>query len=447
MNAPEPVPPPSKWRDLAAIVTRGPIAAAAIPLEARFARWWPLRFPRSIDELERDPSRLLSLLTQPSPGLVEALPLPRGAVLSSVRRPALLANEPDKNRTTAVLELTFTTPAGDHVVPIVAKFQSGRGMPLYMQAIRAAVEPGFSREIAFYRQLAPVVPVRVAKPLFADAVPAINRVCLIVEHIESTTIADWRGCPLPAMQAMLDAAARLNARFLGRLDEAPTAWIPARGGLDFLSFVETFIARTAPWHRDTFAALQRYFAARPVTLAHGDCRPGNMLFTGPVPVVPDAALSEDDAAAWPATADQPGVVMSDWEAVNIAPLLWDFTYATTIGLRVGDRKAWVDRLLERHLQSLESAGVARSLLARESSRVDVDLLAMALAYLSLVIIDHKLWSNQGNTAQDGRAWVTRVLTAATAGNPDKVAATLGIAPATVTRLHEHWSARRTELLQ
>lgn len=446
----------SKGQELALILTVAPVAAAVITLESRSARWWPLRFPRSIAELEDAPERLVDLLTRPSRGLVAALELPPGARFVSLRRTGQLTHEPDKNRTTAPLTLRFTFPAvapdagpeqtGEHVVRVVAKFQSGRGLPLYMQAIRVALESGFAREIAFYRHLAPIVPVRVPAPRFADAVTAVNRVCLVMDHVDGTTLADWRGCPMPAMQALLSEAAKLNGGFLNRLREPAVAWIPASDGLDFMSFVTGFIGKTEPWYRNTWAALQRYFSGKPVTLVHGDCRPGNMFFTGEAPVAPDASLREDESAAWPEAAPLPGVVMADWEAVNVAPLLWDFTYATVIGLRTGDRRAWLDRLLDEFLAALQRAGVDQPHLDRNRCRLEVDLLAMVLAYLSLVIIDHKLWSGQGNTAEDGRAWITRVVTAATASDADVVGRALGVEPSDVRRLQEHWRGRLGDVL-
>ncbi len=362
-------------RDLARIVALAPFAAAAIAAEQRLAFWWPLRFPRSIGELESDPARLLDLLTKPSRGLLAPLGVPPATAFAGVRRRGGPENEPDKNRTTGVLELLFRDGETEHATRVVVKLQSGRGMPLYMQAIRAVIEHRFSREIEFYRQLAPVVPVRVARPLFADAVTAINRVCLVVEHIDATTPADWRGCSLPAMRALLASAARLNAHFLHRLAASSTAWIPARAGLEYANFVTGFLGKTEPCFREVWNALQRYFATRPVTLVHGDCRPGNMLFTGDAPIVATGA-TEHDAAPWPDSAmPPPGVVMSDWEAVNIAPLLWDFTYATIIGLRIGDRKTWLDRLLTnswRHCDraacrkrtSIGSRAVCRSICSR-----------------------------------------------------------------------------------
>ena len=362
---------PELMSDLLRILAFAPFTAAAIAAEKRLARWWPLPFPRSIDEIESDPSRLFALLTTPSRGAIAPLSVPPGAVFAGVARRGGPEQEPDKYRTTGVLDLLFHGER-QSVIRVVIKLQSGRGMPLYMQAIRAVIEQAFSREIEFYRRLAPVVPVRVARPLFAEAVTLVNRVCLVVEYVESTTPADWRGCSLPAMRALLDNAALLNACFLGRLNEPSAAWIPARSGLEYAKFVDRFIGKAEPWYREVWNALRRYFAPRPVTLVHGDCRPGNMLVTGDSQVHAVAG-SETDAAPWPAaSAPVPGVVMSDWEAVNIAPLMWDFTYATIIGLRIGDRDAWLDRLLDEFLASLEAAGVPPAELDRPTCRLQVD---------------------------------------------------------------------------
>ena len=78
--------------------------------------------------------------------------------------------------------------------------------------------------------------------------------------------------------------------------------------------------------------------------------------------------------------------------------------------------------------------------------MEVDLLAMVLAYMSLVIVDHKLWNSQGNTIEDGRAWMMRVLSAATGGNPETVGRALGVEPADIRKLQDHWRTRLHEPL-
>ena len=427
--------------DLARILLVAPFTAVAIAAEQRLAPIWPLPFPRSLDEIDKEPTQLLTLLTRPSRGLIAPSAIPPGVVFAGLGRRGGPDQEPDKQRTTGLVEMRLhAADGGQHACRVVVKLQSGRGMPLYMQALRAALEP-FSREIEFYRQLAPIVPVPVARPLFADSVLFVNRVCLIVDYVESTTPADWRGCSLVAMRALLATAARLNAFFLGRVPTPESAWIPARRGLDYARFVEGFIARTEPSYREVWHALQRYFAPRPVTLVHGDCRPGNMLFAG-VADVHATAGSETEAAPWPEpSAPLPGVVMSDWEAVNIAPLLWDFTYATIIGLRIGDRDAWLDRLLDEFLTSLREAGVPSAELDPATCRLQVDLLGLVLAYISLVVFEHKLWNGQGNTLEDIRAWGGRVRHAALASDAIAVAAALELPADTIRGVQQQCAER------
>jgi len=427
--------------DLARILLVAPMAAAAITAERRLARIWPLPFPRSLDEIDAEPERLLDLLTRPSRGLLAAS-IPAGAAGAGLVRRDGPDLDPGKRSTTGMIDMRYhAADEAGHAVRVVVKLQSGRGMPLHIQAIRAALEPGIAREIEFYRRLAPIVPVRVARPLFADAVTFVNRVCLVVEHVESTTPADSRGCSLDAMRALLANAARLNAGFLGRLSSPATSWIPARSGLDFAKWIEGFIRKAEPWYLEAWRALARYFAPRPVTLVHGDCRPGNMLFTGDADVHATNG-SETDAAPWPLPgARVPDVVMSDWEAVNIAPLMWDFTYATVIGLRIGDRAAWLDRLLDEFLASLAAGGVPAVDLDRRTCRVEVDLLAVVLACIALVVYEHNLWSRQGNTPEDIRAWSGRVGRAVSVSDAAAMAAALGLQVESMRRLQGHVTER------
>jgi hypothetical protein len=427
-------------KDLARLAVLAPAAAALITLESRTG-WWPLRFPRGLEDLERDPSRLFDLLTVPSHGLLAPIADPSRARLVTQTRAGRLTNEPDKNRTTGRFDLTLEENGAQRTVPVLAKFQSGRGMPLYMQAIRAVFEYRFAREIEFYRRLAPVVPVAVPRPLFADSVTLLNRVCLVLERLDGDTVADWRGCALPAMRALLSSAARLNGAFVGRVSTPAAAWIPARAGLEFASYVDGFIAKREDWYRRVWAALGAYFAGQPVTLVHGDCRPGNMLFRG---VAVDAGEGgEDHASRWPdGTPDPDAAVMCDWEAVNVAPLLWDFTYCTVSGLRVADRHAWQGRLLEEFLDHLDRNGVAGRELARDRAPLDVQLLAIVLAYVAFVISDHGLWSGQGNTPEDIRAWSRRVLDGAATGDTQAIAGALRLPLDDVRRLQEHFHGRQ-----
>ena len=419
------------------MLTLTPPAAAVLALEQRFPQWWPTPFPRSIAELENDQTLLAKLITAPSTGLVAPPALPAGAVLQSQQRLDRLSHEPDKNQTSAKWQLTFR--AGDALVPVrvFTKFQSGRGAPLYMQALRAVFERRFLREPAFYRHLAAHVPVRVARPYFASAVSSINRACVILEAVDGATLADSDGCPIGEFRLLMASAARLNAAFAGKIDAPETAWIPARSGLEFAEFLELYFGKEPAEWKQLWMALRAYFDARPVTLAHGDCRPGNMIFTGLSSIDPPAS---DAAQPWMEPSAGAEVVLSDWEAINIAPLLWDFTYATIIGLRIQDRRAHLGRLLTEHLAALAQNGAASQTPALAAARIEVDLLGLVLGYISLSVYEQRLWA-QGNALRDVRAWMERAREAVIDVDTERSAAALGVPPA-IVRAFQDAIARR-----
>src|SRR5690606_17533660 len=122
--------PPSRAR-----IALFPLYAGSIWFEQRAANVLPLRFPRGLAEIEARPQRLLALLSR-------AGVLPASAELVAVRRRGGLANEPDKDRTAACLDVVVRRNDDTIALPVFVKFQSGRGMPLLLQAVRAAVEPG-----------------------------------------------------------------------------------------------------------------------------------------------------------------------------------------------------------------------------------------------------------------------------------------------------------------
>lgn len=420
-----------------------PLYAGAIWAEDRAARATSvrLRFPRDVAEIDAAPERLFLLLRDRGA-------LPEGATLVAVRRRGGFANEPDKDRTAASYDVVARD--GDETVttPVFVKFQTGRGMPLLLQGVRAAVEPGIAREVEFYRRLAGTVPLRAPRPYVADSLTAVNRVCLALEHVEGDNPADWRGCALGNLRAMLGDVARMNAAFVGRTALDPrTRWIPARAGLDHAAFVVTLAGAAPDWYMDLWRALDRFFRARPVTLVHGDCRPGNMLFRDD-----DGATrrpldgDEDTAAPWPAPdAPRPSVVFTDWEAINAAPLLWDFTYCTIIGLRVGDRRAHLPRLLDEFVAALREAGAPESLCDVARCRVEVDALAMVLYYVAALVVSKGYWDRQGNTLNDYRAWSGRILAALRDVDVARVAAAIEVAPDAVRRLQREASFKeRTE---
>lgn len=120
---------------------------------------------------------------------------------------AELTDEPDKNETSGGVRVRYTTGVGssgevgpgraERTLPLFLKFQCGRGLRLWLQAVRSALEPGISREVQFYRRLAREVPVRVATPYVAEAAHWCNRVCLGLEYLGPSIpeTVSHPGCP------------------------------------------------------------------------------------------------------------------------------------------------------------------------------------------------------------------------------------------------------------
>jgi hypothetical protein len=414
-----------------------PLYAASIWLEKRARGAFPLPFPRDLAEIATAPERLSALLQR-------AGAYPADATFVEARRRGGLANEPDKDRTAAVFDVVTRRDGATSSLAVFVKFQSGRGLPLFLQAVRAAVEPGVAREVDFYRRLAHAVPVRTPRVYFASAAHAFNRVCIVLEYVDGYNLADWRGCPIPAVRAMLAGVGRMNAAFVDRIaDDERTRWIPARAGLDYASFVTTLGGRAPDWYRALWKALERYFRGRPVTLVHGDCRPGNMLFLdGGATARQVRSRPADEADPWPADAALPEVVFTDWEALNAAPLLWDFTYCTVIGIRTVDREAHLSRLLDDFVAVLRVEGVAPEHCDPARCRLEVDLLTLVLYYVAALIVTKGYWNNQGNTLDDFLAWSKRILAAVRAVEPDRAAAALGVPPDSVRRLQREAALTR-----
>mgnify|MGYP006147497847 CR=1 FL=1 len=417
---------PKVW-ELIRVLILGPIFGLLIWGEEKLSGCFSLRFPRSLAELLSDPQPFFRLVRR-QVGVHAALrdpsPLAADATLASCARLRELTTEPMKNATTFPLELTLADGA---TLAVFVKLQCGRGAPLWLQAVTKAVELGMQRESDFYKILAAHVPIRVPRPYAIDRIDVFNRCCLVLECIEGgKAIADWEGCPLPAIGAMLRDAAKLHAQFLECTStSAATRWIPSAaasrsaGALHYVKWIGDLTSDHKASFRRVWSALNShpFFAPAageggdhdavrsPLALVHGDCRPGNMLFLG--------ALDDADAP--------PSVVFADWEAVNVAPPLWDVIYCTTLGVDPDKHdEMTVATLREEYARELlataEHASPGSAAGKRVRALYDPDtaegverivaegkLLLLVLAFVSYTVVKKNLW-NQGNTNDDNVAW-------------------------------------------
>ncbi|GBG30318.1 Hypothetical Protein FCC1311_065372 [Hondaea fermentalgiana] len=417
-----------------------------------------LTFPRGVDDLWQDPERLFVLIEREGG-------VPRGSTLETVEKLGDVQSEPDKAATTAALRFVYKNgeekQRSRHHLDVFVKFQSGRGMPVWLQAIRAAVEPGVAREVDFYRKMRNDCALRTARVLFADKHTWVNRVCIVLEYLSvqvddhSNTMphasglhretdqedgARLRVIPdssfrcVDEMRLMVRKVAAMHAMFWGRAGEHPaSSWLPRRKGIEFAGWALSLAppkAKSAEFTR-VFQGINVYFAGHALTVVHGDCRPGNMIFEGS-PVARD-------------------VIFSDFEAVNIAPAVWDVTYAIILGLSPEMRRANQDRLLHDYVEALSDE------IAKRSESISVPtfqelqnqmlLLTVILFYVSFTVTTAGFWQKQGNTRSDLNSWGTRVLASLLDVDTERAGRLLGVGTAdieAIKKLGKDWAVQHQQ---
>lgn len=471
-------------KTIAWLLVATPLFTFTIWLEGLLAPFFSLRFPRDEAEARANPGKLVGLLT-------ETGALPQGAVLVSLKPLAKIESEPDKNATVTILRLTYRAPetAGRKTdtrhLDLFLKFQCSRGLPLLLQGFRAAAEFGIQREVDFYNRLSrqtEVCPLQCPRVLYAGAAHAFNRVCIVLEYINGgQTIRDHDGCPEGHMQAMMTAAAEMHAYHWGTVHRtACTNWIPAArsdlGGMEYVSWVKLLIGKEPKWYQDVFNSVISRLDDTPKTLLHGDCRPGNMQFimssTGSdasdhdVPNGHSSRVTRSKTVRQQQPVRLDRVIFTDFEATNVGPALWDFTYCCILGQNPESRRATEAKLLKSYTSSLLRAGsnirdvrgatgdggdnVLRwsdgSPVSEQECETQYRLLSIVLFVLGTAIVRGGQWDKQGNTREDGEAWFVRISTAVLDLSPALLHSELGLNSETIAMLQQRAQQQVDEVL-
>jgi len=162
----------------------------------------------------------------------------------------------------------------------------------------------FAREVRFYRELAPLLPIRLPRVYFAAA--GDDGSALVMEDLTTLGGADQlHGLAHRQVVATVRTAARVHAAFWDSAALHALSWMPAhdhffdegfadhwssfartyelRIGREGLRVGERLLARLA-W-------LEERIAARPMTVIHGDLRADNLLFApGAAGAAPEVVL-------------------------------------------------------------------------------------------------------------------------------------------------------------
>jgi len=237
--------------------------------------------------------------------------------------------------------VTFTVEdkAGSVVVKLASDDETSRATGVGMGA--------YYREIAFYRNLAPLVGGSLPACHLAAYDEAEGWFTLVLEDIADATQGDQiAGCTPAEAEIALRELARLHAPVLNDLSVGTREYLnlenPINQGLMTMllpGFLERYADRVAPEHAEVcrrFVEVADAWAADrrpPLGLVHGDFRLDNLLFT----------------------ADTCTVV--DWQTMGWGPAMMDASYFLGGGLSVADRREHEERLVRVYYDGLLAGGV------------------------------------------------------------------------------------------
>jgi aminoglycoside phosphotransferase (APT) family kinase protein len=212
-----------------------------------------------------------------------------------------------------------------------------------------------AREVRFYREVAPLVPVPAPRAYYAAADEATGRVVLLLEDLRAARPGDvLEGCSAAESALVVEAIAPFHARAWAGSDLDALAWPPRWGGDPrarqerYNRQVGPFLRRFGPQVpapvrdlldglRSGYAPVLAALAQAPATLIHADLHLDNLLFNPPSRVPP--------------------VVVLDWQGIARGAGAVDLALFLFGSLAVEERRAAERALLERYHARLVEHGV------------------------------------------------------------------------------------------
>ncbi|HEX7132361.1 MAG TPA: aminoglycoside phosphotransferase family protein [Iamia sp.] len=213
----------------------------------------------------------------------------------------------------------------------------------------------YEKEVRFYQQLAPQLPMCTPAVFHADIDTATASFVLLLEDMAPAQAGDQlAGCTPAVVASAIDELVNLHAPRWGDPMLAELEWL--HGDLDasraFLGmllpgvwtgfkdrYAADLDAHVGPVGEELFGHLEAYLAppTAPLTITHGDYRLDNLL------------LDPDDGHVR-------GVV--DWQTCAVGPALQDVAYVMGAGLLPEDRRPAEEGLVRRYHDRLLAAGIA-----------------------------------------------------------------------------------------
>ncbi len=212
----------------------------------------------------------------------------------------------------------------------------------------------YEKEVRFYQELAPSLPICTPTVFHTDIDPVTARFVLLLEDLAPAEQGDQLlGCTLEHAAVAVDELVRLHAPRWGDDSLLDLEWLagdPAtsRAFLAMLlptlwdGFRDRYAADLDPSVNQAgdalFAHLESYLTptGTPLTIVHGDYRLDNLLFD-------------------PTDCSLRGVV--DWQTCTVGPAMMDVAYFIGAGLREEDRRPNEEELVRRYHRSLVETGI------------------------------------------------------------------------------------------
>ncbi|MBN2027958.1 MAG: DUF1679 domain-containing protein [Actinobacteria bacterium] len=372
-------------------------------VEDHFSFMIPISFNRSTDDLKKNPAKLIdSIKDSLSIGEVE-----------SFDTYSVIREERGKDQFITGLKLTYLDgDSSSRTEDIIVKFLSLKNEPLVLNALKSALYSGLNREVEFYKSLSEKIPLVTAGCLYTHSIPALYRAVIVMESLHPDhRVDDYIGCTAEQTKAVLSNIAKMHAKFWGRVFEDPSLdWIPDQHAVGYLWFLD-YITKKEAVCKQLWAALYKYFTGHPLTVGHGDCRPGNIMWY-----------------------DDGSIALVDWQFANASLGTWDASYCIVMSTDVEIRRKHEEEMMNYYYDNLSASyneyHSEELPYSRAQCLEDHHLLKLVLALYGWGALVTHMFDRYGNDPRDVRAWADRITAAVTDLDSDFVSSKLNI-PASV----------------
>lgn len=308
---------------------------------------------------------------------------------------SVVGNETGKDQYVAGLELSYRDRENQQKKRSMAvKYLSSRCEPLYLSSLRSAVLRGLNQEVKFYKELSKRIPFVTPECFFTDSIPLLYRGIVIMEKLNPDfRVIDYEGCQLDQSKTVIKNISLMHAKFWNRIISDPSLnWMPGcQKPLDGFWFLN-YVTKKEKTCVILWEALYKHYANHPITVAHGDCRPGNILWY-----------------------NSGSIALLDWQMTHAGIGTWDTTYFIVMSHDVEIRKKNEGSLIKQYYSDLSvsykkfhSEDLSYS---EEQCMEDHHILKLLLGLYGWAALVTHMFDKYGNDPRDVRCWADRITSA------------------------------------